>query len=86
MWLIGNGAGKRCRPVVSGGKYALTPLVARPDMRARGRFAMAVTELTLFGGFGVRAPSEGAVNLLGQKERGLLAFLALATRDDPFTR
>jgi TolB-like protein/Flp pilus assembly protein TadD len=38
---------------------------------------MAVTELTLFGGFGVRAPSEGAVNLLGQKERGLLAFLAL---------
>jgi TolB-like protein/DNA-binding SARP family transcriptional activator len=38
---------------------------------------MAVTELTLFGGFGGRAPSEGAVNLLGQKERALLAFLAL---------
>ena len=38
---------------------------------------MAVAELTLFGGFGVRAPSEGAINLLGQKERALLAFLAL---------
>jgi TolB-like protein/DNA-binding SARP family transcriptional activator len=38
---------------------------------------MAVTELTLFGGFAVPAPSEGAINLLGQKERALLAFLAL---------
>jgi TolB-like protein/Tfp pilus assembly protein PilF len=39
---------------------------------------MAVAELTLFGGFGVRAPNEGAINLLGQKERALLAFLALS--------
>jgi TolB-like protein/Tfp pilus assembly protein PilF len=38
---------------------------------------MAVAELTLLGGFGLRAPSEGAINLLGQKERALLAFLAL---------
>jgi TolB-like protein/DNA-binding SARP family transcriptional activator len=38
---------------------------------------MAVAELTLFGGFGVRAPSVGAINFLGQKERALLAFLAL---------
>src|SRR5215472_18830975 len=39
---------------------------------------MAVAELTLFGGFGVRAPNEAAINLLGQKERALLAFLALS--------
>src|SRR5215467_6180505 len=39
---------------------------------------MAVAELTLFGGFGARAPNEGAINLLGQKERALLAFLALS--------
>ena len=39
---------------------------------------MAVAELTLFGSFGVRAPNEGAINLLGQKERALLAFLALS--------
>jgi TolB-like protein/DNA-binding SARP family transcriptional activator len=38
---------------------------------------MVVAELTLFGGFEIRAPSEGAINLLGQKERALLAFLAL---------
>ena len=38
---------------------------------------MAVAELTLFGGFEVRAPREGAITLLGQKERALLAFLAL---------
>src|SRR5215831_10480911 len=41
---------------------------------------MAVAELTLFGGFGVRAPSEAAIDLLGQKERALLAFLALTPR------
>src|SRR5215470_11282132 len=45
--------------------------------RARGAVTMAVAELTLFGGFGVRAPSEAAISLLGQKERALLAFLAL---------
>ncbi|HTO85878.1 MAG TPA: BTAD domain-containing putative transcriptional regulator, partial [Methylomirabilota bacterium] len=39
---------------------------------------MAVAELTLFGSFGVRAPNKGAINLLGQKERALLAFLALS--------
>src|SRR5215470_10596364 len=39
---------------------------------------MAVAELTLFGGFGVRVPNEAAINLLGQKERALLAFLALS--------
>jgi DNA-binding SARP family transcriptional activator len=39
---------------------------------------MTVAELTLFGGFGVRASKEGAINLLGQKERALLAFLALS--------
>ena len=38
---------------------------------------MAVAELTLLGGFGVRAPNEGSIALLGQKERALLAFLAL---------
>ena len=39
---------------------------------------MAVAELTLFGVFGVRAANEGATALLGQKERALLAILALA--------
>jgi TolB-like protein len=39
---------------------------------------MAVAELTLFGSFGVRAPNEAAITLLGQKERALLAFLALS--------
>jgi len=39
---------------------------------------MAVAELTLFGSFGVRAPNEAAINLLGQKEQALLAFLALS--------
>jgi TolB-like protein len=39
---------------------------------------MAVAELTLLGGFGVRAPNEGSIALLGQKERALLAFLALS--------
>jgi len=38
---------------------------------------VTVAELTLFGGFGVRAPVEGPINLLGQKEQALLAFLAL---------
>jgi TolB-like protein/DNA-binding SARP family transcriptional activator/Flp pilus assembly protein TadD len=38
---------------------------------------MAVTELTLLGGFAVRAPCDGATDALGQKERALLAFLAL---------
>jgi len=38
---------------------------------------MAAAALTLFGGFGVQAPREGAIDLLGQKERALLAFLAL---------
>jgi TolB-like protein/DNA-binding SARP family transcriptional activator/Flp pilus assembly protein TadD len=39
---------------------------------------MAVTELTLFGSFGVRSPDNGAIESLGQKERALLAFLALS--------
>jgi DNA-binding SARP family transcriptional activator len=39
---------------------------------------MAVAELTLFGSFGVRAPNEAAINLLGKKEQALLAFLALS--------
>src|SRR5262249_47846279 len=38
---------------------------------------MAAAELTLFGGFEIRASREGAINLLGQKERALVAFLAL---------
>src|SRR4029434_3664613 len=42
------------------------------------RLAMAVAELTLLGGFGVQAPNEAAIALLGQKERALLAFLALS--------
>src|SRR5262249_32488091 len=39
---------------------------------------MAAAELTLLGGFGGRAPREGGFDLLGQKERALLAFLAMA--------
>jgi TolB-like protein/DNA-binding SARP family transcriptional activator len=38
---------------------------------------MEVAELTLFGGFAIRTPSERAGDFLGQKEKALLAFLAL---------
>ena len=38
---------------------------------------MSVVELTLFGGFGVSPPGKEGLDLLGQKERALLAFLAL---------
>ena len=38
---------------------------------------MRVAELTLFGGFGVGSPGNEGLDLLGQKERALLAFLAL---------
>src|SRR5262249_29251068 len=52
---------------------------SRGPAGGRGRrLAMAVAELTLFGSFAVRAPNEAAINLLGQKERALLAFLALS--------
>ena len=48
-----------------------------PDEGLGGQLAMAVAELTMLGGFGIRAASDAAAKLLGQKEKALLAFLAL---------
>ena len=39
--------------------------------------AMAIAELTLLGGFALRLAGGEAIDLPGQKDRALLAFLAL---------
>src|SRR5262245_28312446 len=68
------------RAVESAGKSALIPPGRRVPRRPKsgaGGVAMAVAELTLFGGLEVRLASGELVDLPGQKDRALLAVLAL---------
>ena len=73
----GKAPGERDLTVVSIGKTALIP-PARLEWRREGvEVAMAVVELTLFGGFEGRLAGGQVVALPGQKDRALLAILAL---------
>lgn len=55
-----------------------------PTGGAAGRIAMAVAELRLLGSFELRMSGGEVVDLLGQKDRALLANSGAAGRRHPF--